>query len=203
MAIKVVTIGRKFGSGGRFVGQKLAERLGFAFYDRDIIKLVAKSSGYAMDFIEETGEYSVGSYITAGVYGDNLFPSGLAPSDIVNIIQSRVIGEIADKGNCVIIGRAADYILRGRTDTLNAFVFADRDECLRRAVDIYGLPEKDAAKTIKKNDRQRAGHYSRYTGRKWGMAENYHISIDSGKLGIEGCVEVLARAVTAAEPEEQ
>lgn len=197
MSKRIVTISREFGSGGRTVGRMVAEQLGYKFYDRELIQLVAKQSGFALEFVEETGEYSTTSSLLynlsmGGTYAQAGFsPDHLPPADKVQILQNNIIRDLADQEPCVIVGRSADYILRDRTDCLNVFVHADREVRMRRAVEEYGFPEKNIEKLVAKKDKARASQYRHYTDRIWGMADNYHLTLNSGIFGLEKCCEII------------
>ena len=147
MENRVVTISREYGSGGRMVGRKLAEKLGIHCYDADLIQRIVDKSGYSADYVKEEGESAAG-----GVFSTFLADRtrGLTTQDNLWNVQCQVIAELADKESCVIVGRCADYILRARADCL-------------------------------------------YTDMKWGDARNYHICLDSGELGIDKCVDILAQ----------
>ena len=197
MSKRIVTISREFGSGGRTVGRMVAEQLGYKFYDRELIQLVANQSGFALEFVEETDEYSTTSSLLynlsmGGTYAQAGFsPDHLPPVDRIQILQNNIIRELAEKNPCVIVGRSADYILRDRTDCLNVFVHADREIRMRRAVEEYGFPEKNIEKLVAKRDKARASQYRHYTDRIWGMADNYHLTLNSGVFGLEKCCEII------------
>ncbi len=197
MSKRIVTISREFGSGGRTVGRMVAEQLGYKFYDRELIQLVANQSGFALEFVEETDEYSTTSSLLynlsmGGTYAQAGFsPDHLPPVDRIQILQNNIIRELAEKDPCVIVGRSADYILRDRTDCLNVFVHADREIRMRRAVEEYGFPEKNIEKLVAKRDKARASQYRHYTDRIWGMADNYHLTLNSGVFGLEKCCEII------------
>ena len=197
MSKRIVTISREFGSGGRTVGRMVAEQLGYKFYDRELIQLVANQSGFALEFVEETDEYSTTSSLLynlsmGGTYAQAGFsPDHLPPVDKIQILQNNIIRELAEKDPCVIVGRSADYILRDRTDCLNVFVHADREIRMRRAVEEYGFPEKNIEKLVAKRDKARASQYRHYTDRTWGMADNYHLTLNSGVFGLEKCCEII------------
>jgi len=163
MAKRIITISREFGSGGRVIGKMVAEKMGIAFYDRDIIALVAEKSGFAVNFVEEVDEEITSSFlfniVTSGLYSNSGFTRTDMPiQDNVFLIQNTVINEIAAKEPCVIVGRSADYILRKRTDCLHVFIHADMEHRKARAVNHYGwqLPEKNIEKELQKKDKARA-----------------------------------------------
>ncbi|MDL2235923.1 cytidylate kinase-like family protein [Christensenellaceae bacterium OttesenSCG-928-L17] len=200
MKPRIVTISRQFGSGGRTIGEMLAKELNVAFYDKRLIAMVAKESGLALEFIEETGEYSstnsylFNMYMSVGYNHSGYAPDVLSPADRVHIVQSNLIRAIAEKEPCVIVGRSADYILQEREDCLNVFIHADIEYRVNYAVAHYDVPAADAKKRIERIDKTRANHYRHYTGQQWGVASHYHIALDSGKLGLTRCRDIIAAA---------
>ncbi len=196
MSKRIITISREFGSGGRAIGKMVAEQLGVAFYDRELIRLVAKESGFAYDFVEENDEDAPTSLLynlsVGDLYAQAVFsPDTLPPADQVQIIQSNIIRDLAKKEPCVIIGRSADYILRERTDCLNVFIHADTEAKIHRAVEEYGLPEKGIEKVLAKKDKARATQYRRNSDLVWGLAHNYHLTLDSSLFGLEACRDII------------
>lgn len=203
MKKRIVTISRQCGSGGRYIGEQLAKELGISCYDEKLMDMVAKESGFAMDFIEEKGERITGSLLfniaSSLSYASNVFSgNGMSLQDEIYFIQSRIIKELADKEPCVIVGRSADYVLRERNDCLNVFIHADEKSKLERAVKYYGMPKKDALTILKKKDRARYNHYKYYTDLDWGLASNYDLCLNSGLLGIDGCVRVIKNVLEQA-----
>lgn len=198
MANRIITISREYGSGGRLVGRLVAEKLGIPFYDKELIALIAQKSGYDITFIEETGEYSTTSSrlfnmaIPYLAVQSGYTPETMPIADKLHILQSNVVSEVARGGPCVIVGRSADYILRDRDDVLNAFIFSDMEHKKARAIEYFNIAPENVEKALAHKDKLRAKHYKHYTGRTWGMATNYHVALDSGLLGVDGCVEVLA-----------
>ena len=194
MEKKIITISREFGSGGRTVGRMIADRLGIPFYDKELVDQVALESGFAPNFIEEHGEHSPGkslfsyAFIPQGVPG---VMNGLSTADFLWNIQCSVILQLADKGPCVIVGRNADYILKDRPDCLHAYIHADMDFRADRIVRLYGESEKSPQARLQEKDKRRRVNYQHYTGRAWGQAQNYDICLDSGKLGVENCADII------------
>lgn len=200
MKKRIITISRQCGSGGRYIGEKLAEKLGVTCYDQKLLDMVAKESGFAPDFIEEKGERITGSLLfniaSSLTYASNVFSgNGMSLQDEIYFIQSRIIKELAEKESCVFVGRCADYVLRDREDCLNVFIHADEKSKLERAVNYFNLQEKDAPAVLKKRDKARYNHYKYYTDKEWGMASNYDLCLNSGLLGIDGCVEVISHVL--------
>ena len=190
MRNRVITISREFGSGGRTIGRKVAEKLGIPCYDAEIINKIAKESGYTAEYIREEGEYASGGWLST-VFTDRTM--GLTNQDKLWNIQSRVITELAEKGSCVIVGRCADYILRDKADCLKVFIHASMEKRAERIVKEYGEREETPEQRLKDKDKRRAAYHRFYTNMKWGHAQNYHVCLDSGELGLDRCVEIIAR----------
>ena len=192
----IITISREFGSGGRTIGKLVAERLGYQFYDRELVNKVAERSGFSPEFIEESGEYASAkssllfAMATAGQYSAD----GLSMHDRLYIEQSRFIEELAEQGRCVIVGRCADYILREHKDCLHVFIHADMESRAKRIVERYGKKDKSPEKRLAEKDQKRRVYYKNYTGRNWGQAQNYDLCLNSGVLGEEVCVELIVAA---------
>ena len=193
---KIITISRECGSGGRQIGKKLAEKLGYSYYDKELIDRVAKESGLAKDFIEEQGEHITGSLLFniasnmtyAGmVFGGNMLPL----QDQLFVVQSDIIKDIANKENCVIVGRCADFILKDYPDALHVFIHADEAFKAERIVRLYGESEKKPEERLREKDTKRAVNYKHFTDRNWGDCRNYDLSLNSGKLGIDRCAELI------------
>ncbi len=188
---KIITISRQFGSGGRTVGKELAAKLGIACYDAEIIEKIAKESGFAPDYIAENSEYTASrNWFTSAVNGRDF--TGHSYQDDLWSIQCKVIRELAEEGPCVIVGRCADYILRGRPDCLRVFIHADMDSRAKRIVEHYGESPVAPAKRLKDKDKRRAAYYNFYTDMRWGAMENYDVALNTGALGIDACVNLLA-----------
>lgn len=191
MEHNIITISRQYGSGGRLIGAKLAERLHIPFYDKELITLTAKSSPIHASFFEKAEIMGTGGYVYPPSPG---VPFDLPLNDKVFLAQFAVIREIASQGPCVIVGRCADDVLKDRDDLLKVFIFADMEVRKKRAISGYGdTPEKIEQK-ITALDKKRANYYHYYTQAKWGAAENYHLCIDSGCIGIDGAVAVILAA---------
>ena len=201
MLKRIITISREYGSGGRAVGKMVAERLGYKFYDRELIQMVANKSGFALEFVEESGEYAATGSLLYGLSVGGLYtqagftPETLPPADKVQILQNNIIQELAEKDPCVIVGRSADYILRERKDCLNVFIHAPLELRVKRAVEEYGLPAKNAEKAVAKKDKGRASQYRHYTDQVWGMADNYHLTLNSGYFSLEQCCDIIVSLV--------
>lgn len=188
MKNRIVTISREFGSGGRTIGKLVAQKLGIPCYDAEIIQKIAQESGFSEGYIREAGEYTPGGVL------DNLFSNrayGPTNEDYLWNIQYNLITELAQKEACVIVGRCADYILRDTADCLKVFIHADMDFRAKRILEVYGERENSPEQRIKDKDKRRAAYHRFYTNRKWGQSQNYHITLDSGVLGLERCAEII------------
>lgn len=196
MSFKIITISRQCGSGGHTIGQAVAAQLGVPLYDKKILEEVAKRSGLAEDIIETEGEYSNSSMlfgIAMGIYSgwDATKRDTMPLREQINAYQTEFIREVAEKGSCVIVGRCADYILRERTDCLNVYIYGNESDRINRVITEHRVPDFEAESHVKKRDKKRAAHYKYITDQEWGNLKNYHLCLDSSKLGIEKCVELI------------
>ncbi len=205
MKKKIVTISRQYGSGGRYIGENLAKAMGVPCYDEKLIDMVAKESGFAQSFVAEKGERMTGSLLfniaSSLSFANNVFSTnnGVTLQDEIYFTQNRIIKELADKGPCVIVGRCADYILREREDCLNVFIVADNESKIERAEKYFNITREEAPAVLKKKDKARANHYKYYTDQEWGMASNYDLCLNSGLIGIEGCVKAIQQVLELTE----
>ena len=196
MEKKIITISRQFGSGGRTIGREVANRLGIPFYDKELVDQIALESGFAPKFVEEHGEHAPGRSRLAYAFANQGAPgvmNGLSIADFLWSVQCSVIQQLAEKGPCVIVGRNADYILKDRDDVLDVYIHADTDFRADRIVRLYGESEKSPAARLQEKDKRRQINYQHYTGRTWGMAENYHLCLNSAALGIDNCVDIIVK----------
>ena len=194
MEKKIITISREFGSGGRTIGHEVAKRLGIPFYDKELVDQIALESGFAPKFIEEHGEHAPGKSLFSYAFAHHGVPgvmNGLSTADFLWNIQCGVILQLAEQGPCVIVGRNADYILKDREDCLHAFIHADTNFRAERIVKLYGESEKSPEARLQEKDKRRRVNYQHYTGRTWGQAQNYDISLNSSAIGIEKCVDII------------
>ena len=197
MKKRIITVSREFGSGGRTIGKMLAERLNLKYYDKELVKRISLETGFDPKYIEEHGEYAQSRSIFSYVFGAQSHPEvmkGMTPADFLWCMQRDIILDIAEKEDCVIVGRCADYILRDRDDCLNVFIHAPKDKRAERIVKLYGESDVAPEKRLDDKDARRKVNYRHFTGREWGVAQNYHLALDSGMLGIEGCVDLIAAA---------
>lgn len=196
MKKKIITISRQFGSGGRSIGKAVAERLGYAYYDSELVAKVAKQTGFDPSYIAEAGEYAPGKsmFSYAFAVANRGVGGAVNPSDDLWAAQCSVINELAEKGNCVIVGRCADYILRDRSDCMNVFIHAATQYKAKRIVELYGVRDDSPEKRLEEKDSRRKVNYKYFTGREWGVASNYHLCLDSSVIGAQKCVELICKA---------
>ena len=192
---KVIVIGRQYGSGGHDIGKSLAGKLGFAFYDNEIIQMTAGSTGYTPKFVQEHEENMTNSFLydlvnQMYIYSD----TQEAPRDAIFESEGEVIRRLADQGNCVILGRCADYFLRDRQDCLKVYLHAPEDFRVKRIMDTEDLSEEDARRKVRRMDRRRSDNYHYYTRRIWGHSGNYDLTIDTG-IGAEAVEEIIRRTL--------
>ena len=195
MSKKIITISREFGSGGRFIGEEVAKKLGMKYYDRDIIGQIAEKSGFSPEYIQENAELSPKKGLFAYAFAGRDI-TGKSAEDMVYEVQRKVILEIAEKESCVIIGRNADFILNDRDDVLNVFIHGDKAEKVKRICKLYNVTEADALKMMVDIDKRRMTNYRFYTDRKWGMAGNYTLSLNSSELGYDMCEKIIMDCAT-------
>ncbi len=194
---RIITISREFGSGGHTIGKMVAEQLGLPCYDKELVKQIASETGFDESYIEEVGEHAPGKSWLAyalGMQSNVGVTKGLSMNDFLWTVQYKIITELADKEPCVIIGRCADYILKGRDDCFDVFIHGDTKTKAERIVKLYGETEQAPEKRLADKDKKRKVYYKHYTGREWGMSQNYHMSLDSSKLGIEECARIIIEA---------
>ena len=187
MSNRIITISREFGSGGRTIGRRTAEKLGIPCYDAELIEKIAEESGFAADYVAREGEDTSGGWFINRSMG----PTN---QDRMWAVQREVILDLAEKGPCVIVGRCADYILKNRDDCLNVFIHASMEYRAERIVKVYGERDESPERRLREKDKRRAAYHRFYTDMKWGHAQNYHLCLNSGELGLEKCVELLVNA---------
>ena len=187
---KIITISRQFGSGGRTIGKEVADKLGIKCYDQEFIEKISEETGLNANYIKEHAEQT--SY--KGWFADAFLArdeKGLSNQDYIWLAQLEIIKKLAETESCVIVGRCADYILRDYPNVLKTFIHADEKFRAERIVNVYGETDETPEKRLKDKDERRASYYQRYTEMKFGEATNYHISLNSGAIGIEKCVDII------------
>lgn len=197
MGDTIITIGRQFGSGGKEIGEKLAKKMGIPFYDKELLKRAAKESGLCEEIFENFDEKPTSSFLYSLVmdpyslgYTSNGFEMPL--NHKVFLAAFDTIKKIADEGPCVIVGRCADYALHDYNNCVNLFIHAPMEERIKRISKKYDLTADKAKDMILKKDKQRASYYNYYSTHKWADIKNYHLSIDSSLLGIDGTMNMIA-----------
>ena len=194
MAKRIITISREFGSGGRFIGEEVAKKLGIAYYDKNIIGQIAEKSGLSPEYIQENAELSPKKGLFAYAFSGRDI-TGKSVEDMVYEAQRNIILELAEKEPCVIIGRNADYILKDRDDVLNVFIHGDMLEKIKRITGLYNVKEKAAVKMMADTDKRRRTNYNFYTDQNWGKASNYTLCLNSSQLGYDRCEMIIMECV--------
>ena len=194
MKKRIITISREFGSGGRFIGEEVAKKLGIAYYDKNIINEIAEKSGLSPEYIQENAELSPKKGLFAYAFAGRDI-TGKSVEDLVYEAQRKVILELAEKESCVIIGRNADYILKDRDDVLNVFIHGDTPEKRQRITRLYNVEEQKVVKMMVDIDKRRMANYNFYTNQKWGKASNYTLCLNSSKLGYDRCEKIIMECI--------
>ena len=194
MAKRIITISREFGSGGRFIGEEVAKKLGIAYYDKNIIGQIAEKSGLSPEYIQENAELSPKKGLFAYAFSGRDI-TGKSVEDMVYEVQRNIILELAEKEPCVIIGRNADYILKDRDDVLNVFIHGDMLEKIKRITGLHNVEEKEAVKMMANTDKRRRTNYNFYTDQNWGKASNYTLCLNSSQLGYDRCEMIIMECV--------
>ena len=199
----IITIGRQFGSGGREIGQKVADHFGIKFYDKELLTRAAKDSGFAKEMIQDHDERPTTSFLYNLVMDTYSF--GYNSSSFVDmpishkifLAQFDTIKNIADEGPCVIVGRCADYALSDKKNVVNVFIHADEEDKIERVLDRYDdITTRDKAlEMILKKDKQRQSYYNYYSSKKWGRSDTYDLTVNSSVLGIDGTVKLITQFV--------
>lgn len=193
MSLPIVTISREFGSHGHEIGEQVARQLGVELYDRKIIMEAAEESGLSTEFIEKNEQKSQHRFFNCPPFGGCMIwePSML---DRIYIAQHNVITRLAEKGPCVFVGRAADFILSERPDVMNVFVYAALECRIQYAIRKHDLEPAKVKREIRMIDNQRAMYYNSISSRTWGARENYHLMVDSGVFNVDVCADIICRA---------
>ena len=194
MAKRIITISREFGSGGRFIGEEVAKKLGIAYYDKNVINEIAEKSGLSPEYIQENAELSPKKGLFAYAFAGRDI-TGKSVEDMVHDAQRRVILDLTEKESCVIIGRNADYILKDRDDVLNVFIHGNMPEKTQRIIRLYNVDEKKAVKMMADTDKRRMTNYNFYTEQKWGKASNYTLCLNSSQLGYDRCEKIIMECI--------
>lgn len=195
----VITIARQYGSGGKTVGRMLAKELGFNCYGRELVRMASEDSGINERLFGQVDESIKRSFLQKmanikNIYDGELLPpesDGFVSDDNLFNYQAKIIKELADTENCVIIGRCADFVLRSYDNCLSIFVHGSKAFCLARAMERNSMTPREMQKFIEKTDKYRGDYYKYHTGHSWYDARNYDLCLDSSKLGFDGCVEAI------------
>jgi len=197
----IITIGRQFGSGGREIGEKLAEHFGIKCYDKELLSRAAKESGFCEEMIENHDEKPTNSFLynlVMDTYSFGYNASSFVDMPIshkVFLAQFDTIKKIANEGPCVIVGRCADYALADYKNCVNVFIHGNSEVKIKRIMNKYNLSEQKAKDLITKKDKQRQSYYNYYSSKKWGRADTYDMTINSSVLGIDGTVKLLIQLI--------
>ena len=201
----VITIGRQFGSGGRYVGQLLAQKLDIPFYDKELLTEASKESGICEEIFEDHDEKPTRSLLFSLVTGVQMHADvssmymDMPLNHKIFLAQFDAIRKIASQGSCVIVGRCGDYVLRDMPNEISFFVKADMNSRVARAVRYYGVDPQKAEETLRKADKRRANYYNYYATATWGDVNNYDLCVDTGAVGVEGAVDVMVRFIELRE----
>lgn len=195
----VITVSREYGSGGHQIGEMIARQMGMAFYDKELITLVAQESEFSEDFVSKNEQRMPSSLLYQMIMQDYEAPlnKSLSHEDALFVAQGRVIRRLAAEKPCVLVGRCANYIVKNRPNTINVFLYADMEHKVERAVTQYGLLREQAEARIEEIDNSRKEHFLHFTGLRWGDARNYTVSFDTGKIPMERVVETI-KALSAS-----
>lgn len=198
----VINLGRQLGSGGKEIGEKLANKLNIAFYDKELIQLASDESGLCKEFFEKADERAQQSLI-GGLFsgrfpfiGDGTIPYGsFLNNDSLFKIQSDVIRSLAESQSCLFVGRCADYILRDHPRHVNIFISASKEARIQRLKQLHDITTQQAEEMIEKADKKRSSYYNYYSYKTWGAASTYHLCVDSSVMGIDKTVEYILQFV--------
>ncbi len=197
----IITIGRQYGSGGRSIGRKLAEKLEVPFYDKELLERAANDSGICKELFENHDEKPTNSFLYSLVMDTYSFGyNSAAFTDLpmnhkVFLAQFEAIKKLASEGPCVMVGRCADYALADFDNCFSVFIHSDLAIRTRRIAKEYDMKDNKARDAIHKTDKSRSSYYNYYTNKRWADASSYNLCVDSGKLGFEGAVECILQAV--------
>lgn len=196
----IITIGRQFGSGGREIGQKLAEALNIAYYDKELMAIAARDSGLSEEFFEKADERASSGLSYAFTMGYSYMGMFTPYADVLSndrlfLYQSDSIRNLAEKGSCIIVGRCADYILRENPNCLSFFIHNKKENRIQRIIESMDVTVEQAKEMMAKTDKSRAAYYNYYTNKEWGVAASYNFSIDISVLGVDETVEFMKHFV--------
>ncbi len=205
----IITISREFGSGGREIGQKLADQLGVPFYDRELLEMASKESGICQELFVKHDESYTNSFLMNLVMGnypisqDGRINPEMPLNHKIFLAQFDTIKNLAEKGPCIIVGRCADYVLRGHKNVVNFFITGNMYDKKQRIGSRYDIEKNKIEDFIRKTDKRRAGYYNYYSDMRWGDAKNYDLCINSSKTGIDGAVDLMRYYISVKEQNDE
>lgn len=197
---RVITIGRQYGSAGHDIGERVANALGYKFYDKNLVEIAAQKTNLSPEAMKNVDEKASSSLLYSLVSGSYSMRGSAGPlyyempiNDKLFIMQSEVIKSVASQDNCVIVGRCADYVLEDEEDIqlLNVFVYGDLDYRIARVMEALDITQKQAKERVIKTDKQRKTYYNYYSNRDWGVMSNYDLCLNTGVLGIENAANII------------
>ncbi len=195
----IINVGRQIGSGGHDVAKLLADHFGCRFFDREVLNLAAKESGFSEKFFEQNDEhkgfFKSLFHISAPHLGDSTFYTSDMSQEGLFKLQSDAIRKAASESSCVFVGRCADYVLRDFDNVVNIFITADIDDRIRKVAERKGCDEDGARKIIENGENSRASYYNYYTGRRWGHSESYDLCVNTSRLGVEGAAMFIEQFI--------
>lgn len=195
----IINIGRQIGSGGHVIAKRLAEEFDCAFYDKELLNLAAKESGFSEKFFEQNDEkkgfYKSMFHIQVPLMGENNFYKNDFSQENLYLFQSNAIRKAADEGSCVFVGRTADYVLRDYKNTVSIFITASMDQRIQRVCKRLNCDRSTARKEIKSKEESRSSYYNYYTGKRWGYSESYDLCVNSSILGIDETEKFIAQFI--------
>ena len=201
----VINIGRQLGSGGRIIGNRIAEDFNIKFYDKELLDLAAKESGFCREIFENQDEKPTNSFLYSLVmdtysmgYAGNTYTE-MPINHKVFLAQFDAIKKIADEGPCVLVGRCADYALESYPNVVSIFIRADMEDRIRRVATRLDLTDAKAKDLINKTDKKRASYYNYYTNKKWGEAASYELCLNSSELGVQGTAKAIEQYILLKE----
>lgn len=195
----IINVGRQIGSGGRVIAKMLAEEFGCKFYDKELLNLAAKESGFSEKFFEQNDEqkgfFRSRFHIHVPLFGESNFYKSSFSDESLYKVQSDAIRKAADESSCVFVGRTADYVLRDHKNIVNIFITASMDFRIKNVCKRHNITRAEARKYITKGESERASYYNYYTGKKWGDSTSYDLCIDSSHLGLEETEKFIAEFI--------
>lgn len=196
----IITIGRQYGTGGREIGRAVAEKLGIAYYDRELIARAAKKSGFSEELFDQLDKRATNSFLYSLTMFGSTGTNGMTLTDQLFLAQCNVIREVADEGSCVIVGRCADHVLREYENRYDFFIHGSIEDRVRRIQTCgdYEISGKTPESALEKMDKQRATYYNYYTGKIWGKCDHYDLCLNAGRIGVDKAVDLILAYLNVA-----